>query len=58
MNADLSRRLGRALGAGRPVPLQQRVLIIAAAKKVDTWQQLPADVRALVQRIERRQPTA
>lgn len=54
MSPELSRRLGRALGGGPPVPLRERLIIIAAAERVDTWEQLPADIQARVIRLEQR----
>ena len=54
MTPDLSRRLGRALGGPRPPGMRERLAVNTAAARVDTWEQLPADIKALVARIERR----
>lgn len=53
MTPDLSRRLGRALGS-RPVDPDDRRAVIDAAETANTWDDLPAPVRSIVRRLERR----
>lgn len=53
MGPELSHRLGVSLG-GRIVTVAERRTITEAAAGVDTWNDLPLTVRALVQEIEHR----
>jgi transposase len=53
MTPELSRRLGKALGQHVVTP-DERSMVTSAAEQVDTWEQLPALVRALVEEIEAR----
>jgi hypothetical protein len=50
---DLSRRLGRAVGT-KQVTADERRRIADAADHAEIWDDLPADVRALVIDIEGR----
>lgn len=51
MTPQLSRRLARALDVGEASP-QERTLVVDAAQGARTFDDLPADVRALVVRLE------
>lgn len=51
MTPDLSRRLARALDIGAAT-LEQRESVIAAAQRARTFADLPAEIRALVERLE------
>jgi hypothetical protein len=53
MNPDLSRRLGRALG-DHPVSMAERRAVIEAAERVETWDDLPDNIKGLVREIEAR----
>lgn len=57
MNADLSRRLGQALGT-HDVPPDDRRAITDAATLADTWDDLPGPVQELVTEIEQQPPSA
>jgi hypothetical protein len=50
---DLSHRLGEALGT-RTVTAAERAVVFDAAIAVDVWDELPGDVRRLVEQIEQR----
>lgn len=53
--AELSRRLGRALGGHDVLPDERTALIDALEKgNVQTWEELPAEMQALVREIESR----
>ena len=55
MMPGLSRRLGRALGMKTVSPAEHvRVADAAAKAGIDNWEDLPANIRALVEDIERR----
>jgi HK97 family phage prohead protease len=56
VNADLCRRLGKALGTHDVTPDERRT-VARAAEAADTWDDLPPQTRALVLDIERR-PTS
>jgi hypothetical protein len=51
MGPELSRRLGRALGA-RPVSPTDRLAVIDAAERVDRFEELPDHIARLVKRLE------
>jgi hypothetical protein len=51
MGPELSRRLGRALGA-RPVSPTDRLAVIDAAERVDRFEELPEHIARLVKRLE------
>lgn len=51
--AALSRRLGDALGT-RTVSPGERQTVVTAAVQVEVWDDLPPDVRTLVETIEQR----
>lgn len=54
MTPELSRQVGRILGKTHtPPPFEERERIIAALSGAETWDDLPDDVRALLQRLER-----
>jgi len=53
MDADLSRRLNRALG-DHPVSMVERRTLIEAAERAGTWDALPDTVKQLVREIEAR----
>jgi hypothetical protein len=53
MEAELSRRLLRALN-DHPVSPQERRIVAEAAERAHTWDDLPDDVRRLVRDIEAR----
>lgn len=53
MSPELSRRLGRALGL-RPHSPAERAAVVAAAEKIQDWEQLPPKIRDLVTEIEQR----
>ena len=53
MTPELSRRLGEAVGT-KYVTLDERHLIQDAAASAEAWDDLPSDVRALVEAIEAR----
>lgn len=55
MTPELSQRLGQALGR-HPVLPGERTLIIAASVDAETWDDLSAEIRALIQDIEARSP--
>lgn len=52
-NPDLSHRIGDALGT-HMVSVDERRTITAAMDKAQAWAELPADVQALVEQIEKR----
>jgi hypothetical protein len=54
MDADLSRRLARALGGDHPVSVAEHRAILKAAEQAETWDALPDDIKALVRDIEAR----
>lgn len=54
MLAELSRDLGEALGT-HPITPAERVLVNAAAAVVDTFDELPPEVQALIDEIEQRE---
>jgi len=54
MDADLSRRLQRALGGDHPVSTAERRTVLEAAERAGTWDALPDDIKALVRDIEAR----
>jgi hypothetical protein len=54
MDADLSRRLARALGGDHPVSAAERRAMVEAAERAETWDALPDDIKALVRDIEAR----
>lgn len=53
MTPDLSRRLGEAVGTKYATPAEQRQ-IRDAARDAESWDDLPEDIRALVESIESR----
>lgn len=53
MGAALSQRLGRAVGT-RVVDLEDRDLIFDASQQAETWDDLPAKIKRLVEEIEAR----
>jgi hypothetical protein len=53
MDADLSRRLGRAL-SDHPVSVAERRIVIEAAEQAETWDALPDNIKILVRDIEAR----
>lgn len=53
MRPALSRRLAAAVTVGAATRAE-RERIIAAAQRARTWADLPADIRALVERLETR----
>ena len=53
MNAELSRRLGSALGTHVVTP-EERTMVARPAGQAMTWDDLPDPVRRLVEEIERR----
>lgn len=53
MTPDLSRRLGSALGRHIVTPAERKA-ILRAATRADRWDDLPADIRQLVEQIEQR----
>lgn len=53
MNAELCRRLGRALGT-HPVSPRERSTVAQASMAAESWDDLPAVVQILVAAIERR----
>lgn len=53
MEAELSRFLGQIMGS-RPASPRERATVADAALRVNTWAQLPPDVRQLVMDIDRR----
>jgi hypothetical protein len=58
ISPELSRRLGHALGTHR-VTFDERAKVIAAAESgAASFADLPADVRALVEDIEKRPPVS
>lgn len=50
---DLSLRLGRALGRHDVQP-SERATVVDAAREADLWDDLPADIQALIEEIESR----
>lgn len=55
MNEHMSRRIGRAMGKARPAPtLAERRLIRDAMENVNSFRDLPANVRRLVAKLEAR----
>lgn len=55
MTPDLSRRLGIAIGMRINTPAE-RAKVVTAARRAETWEDLPQDVRDLVVEIETRFP--
>ena len=53
MDAELSRRLERALGE-HPVSTAERRIVVEAAEQAETWDGLPEAIKALVRDIEAR----
>jgi hypothetical protein len=53
MRADLSRRIGAAIGL-KPTTGEERSAILAAAREADTFDDLPSPVQALLVRVESR----
>ena len=54
MDADLSRRLARALGGDHPVSMAERRAVLDAAERAETWDALPDDIKVLIRDIEAR----
>lgn len=50
MNPDLSRRIAAIVGA-RPVDPDDRDAIVDAAQVAESWEELPAEIRALLERL-------
>ena len=55
MGPELSRRLAQVLGRHRPT-LAERLAVIDAAERVETWEQLPAETKRLLAEVEARPP--
>ena len=53
MSPDVSRQLGRILGRHVVRP-DERDRIIGAARDAEVWEDIPADIRALLDEIDRR----
>jgi len=53
MSPELSRRVGAIVGA-HPVTPDEREQIIAAVQSVEDWDELPADIRELLESIQQR----
>lgn len=53
MGPELSRQLGKILGTYQPT-LQERLDVIEAAENVETWEELPAATKKLLQQIKDR----
>jgi hypothetical protein len=53
MDAELSRRLARALN-DHPVSPEERRIVVDAAEKARTWDALPDSVQRLIRDIEAR----
>jgi hypothetical protein len=53
MGPDLSRRLARTL-SDHPVTPAERRTVVGAAELVQTWEELPDDIKQLIRDIEAR----
>lgn len=53
MTPELSHRLAEVLGT-HVVSVEERQMVEAAAIQVETWEELPASIQALVVQIEAR----
>jgi hypothetical protein len=53
MDADLARRLGRAL-SDHPVSVAERRIVIEAAEAAQTWDVVPDNIKTLIRDIEAR----
>lgn len=57
MNADLCRRLGKAIGTHAVTPRERRI-VARASENAETWDDLPEMVQQIVTIIERRPTVA